>query len=106
MCPSLPTLAAVDPLKLLLPEPWRALPYFSKLDGLKGVPVINIHMCAPWHAHGCLFLPRFLPGKPAAQCCYYWWSQPRHVRPLLLGRLALKKITKGAWVRAAGLTGS
>ena len=37
--------AAVDPLKLLLPEPWRAQPYFSKLDGLKGVPVINIHMC-------------------------------------------------------------
>ena len=37
--------AAVDPLKLLLPEPWRAQPYFSKLNGLKGVPVINIHMC-------------------------------------------------------------
>ncbi len=34
----------VDPLKLLLPEPWRELPYFSKLDGLKGVPVINIHL--------------------------------------------------------------
>jgi 15-cis-phytoene desaturase len=34
----------VDPLKLLLPEPWRELPYFSKLEGLKGVPVINIHL--------------------------------------------------------------
>ncbi len=34
----------VDPLKLLLPEPWKELPYFSKLEGLKGVPVINIHL--------------------------------------------------------------
>ena len=34
----------VDPLKLLLPDPWRQLPYFQKLDGLKGVPVINIHL--------------------------------------------------------------
>ncbi|KAG5188039.1 Phytoene desaturase chloroplast precursor [Tribonema minus] len=34
----------VDPLKLMLPEPWRPLPYFKLLDGLKGVPVINIHL--------------------------------------------------------------
>ncbi len=34
----------VDPFKLLLPEPWQAMPYFRKLDGLKGVPVINIHL--------------------------------------------------------------
>lgn len=34
----------VDPLKLLLPEPWKELPYFKKLEGLKGVPVINIHL--------------------------------------------------------------
>jgi 15-cis-phytoene desaturase len=34
----------VDPLKLLLPEAWKSLPYFSKLDGLNGVPVINIHL--------------------------------------------------------------
>lgn len=34
----------VDPLKLLLPQAWRELPYFQKLDGLKGVPVINIHL--------------------------------------------------------------
>ncbi|MEB3200850.1 MAG: 15-cis-phytoene desaturase [Synechococcaceae cyanobacterium] len=34
----------VDPLKLLLPEPWKQLPYFSKLEGLNGVPVINIHI--------------------------------------------------------------
>jgi 15-cis-phytoene desaturase len=34
----------VDPLKLLLPEPWKQLPYFQKLDGLNGVPVINIHL--------------------------------------------------------------
>jgi 15-cis-phytoene desaturase len=34
----------VDPLKLLLPDAWRELPYFRKLDGLNGVPVINIHL--------------------------------------------------------------
>lgn len=34
----------VDPFKLLLPEPWQDLPYFRKLDGLNGVPVINIHL--------------------------------------------------------------
>lgn len=34
----------VDPLKLLLPEPWKTMPYFQQLDGLQGVPVINIHL--------------------------------------------------------------
>ena len=34
----------VDPFKLLLPEPWKEIPYFKKLDGLNGVPVINIHL--------------------------------------------------------------
>lgn len=36
--------AAVDPLKLLLPQPWKEMPYFTKMSELKGVPVINIHM--------------------------------------------------------------
>jgi 15-cis-phytoene desaturase len=34
----------VDPFKLLLPEPWKQMEVFQKLDGLRGVPVINIHM--------------------------------------------------------------
>ncbi|BDA45733.1 15-cis-phytoene desaturase, chloroplastic/chromoplastic [Coccomyxa sp. Obi] len=34
----------VDPLKLLLPEPWTNMPYFTKMSQLKGVPVINIHI--------------------------------------------------------------
>ncbi|MCG9886633.1 MAG: 15-cis-phytoene desaturase [Cyanobacteria bacterium] len=34
----------VDPLKLILPEPWREMPYFKQLDGLEGVPVINVHL--------------------------------------------------------------
>ena len=34
----------VDPFKLLLPEPWKQMEFFSKLDGLRGVPVINIHL--------------------------------------------------------------
>ena len=37
---------AVDPLKPLLPKAWQAEPYFSKLNALVGVPVINVHMCA------------------------------------------------------------
>ena len=34
----------VDPLKLLLPDPWRELDYFKQLEGLEGVPVINLHL--------------------------------------------------------------
>jgi 15-cis-phytoene desaturase len=34
----------VDPFKLLVPEAWKHLPYFQKLEGLNGVPVINIHL--------------------------------------------------------------
>jgi 15-cis-phytoene desaturase len=34
----------VDPLKVMLPAKWRELDYFKKLDGLEGVPVINVHL--------------------------------------------------------------
>ncbi|HEY9616094.1 MAG TPA: 15-cis-phytoene desaturase [Microcoleaceae cyanobacterium] len=34
----------VDPLKVMLPEPWKQMEYFHKLDGLEGVPVINLHL--------------------------------------------------------------
>nr|AUE44550.1 phytoene desaturase [Scytosiphon dotyi] len=34
----------VDILKLMLPQEWKPMPYFEKLNGLNGVPVINIHM--------------------------------------------------------------
>ncbi|WP_320673577.1 15-cis-phytoene desaturase [Prochlorococcus sp. MIT 1341] len=34
----------VDPFKLLLPERWKTLDIFQGLDGLRGVPVINIHL--------------------------------------------------------------
>jgi 15-cis-phytoene desaturase len=34
----------VDPLKVLLPEPWRTLEPFTKLQGLEGVPVINLSL--------------------------------------------------------------
>lgn len=34
----------VDPLKTMLPQPWRSMDYFKKLDGLEGVPVINLHL--------------------------------------------------------------
>ncbi|CAH1422935.1 unnamed protein product [Lactuca virosa] len=34
----------VDILKLLLPEEWKPIPYFKKLEKLIGVPVINVHI--------------------------------------------------------------
>lgn len=34
----------VDPLKLMLPKPWQELDYFKQLQGLEGVPVINVHL--------------------------------------------------------------
>jgi 15-cis-phytoene desaturase len=34
----------VDIIKLLLPEKWKPIPYFKKLDKLVGVPVINVHI--------------------------------------------------------------
>lgn len=34
----------VDPLKVMLPQSWREMDFFKKLDGLEGVPVINIHL--------------------------------------------------------------
>jgi 15-cis-phytoene desaturase len=34
----------VDPLKVMLPKPWREMEFFKKLEGLEGVPVINIHL--------------------------------------------------------------
>lgn len=35
---------SVDPLKVILPEPWRQMEFFQKLEGLEGVPVINLHL--------------------------------------------------------------
>ncbi|XP_060208214.1 15-cis-phytoene desaturase, chloroplastic/chromoplastic-like [Lycium barbarum] len=34
----------VDIFKLLLPEDWKEIPYFKKLEKLVGVPVINVHI--------------------------------------------------------------
>ncbi|NEO99293.1 MAG: 15-cis-phytoene desaturase [Symploca sp. SIO2E9] len=34
----------VDPLKVMLPPQWRELDFFKQLDGLEGVPVINLHL--------------------------------------------------------------
>ncbi|MGL4621709.1 15-cis-phytoene desaturase [Chroococcidiopsis sp.] len=35
---------SVDVLKKLLPTPWKQLEYFQQLNGLEGVPVINIQL--------------------------------------------------------------
>jgi hypothetical protein len=34
----------VDVVKLLVPEEWKAIPYFKKMDKFVGVPVINVHI--------------------------------------------------------------
>ncbi len=34
----------VDPLKVMLPQQWKQMEYFQKLEGLEGVPVINVHL--------------------------------------------------------------
>jgi len=34
----------VDPLKLILPQAWKQMAYFQQLEGLEGVPVINVHL--------------------------------------------------------------
>lgn len=34
----------VDPLKVMLPQPWQDMAFFQKLAGLEGVPVINLHL--------------------------------------------------------------
>ncbi|KAL2932836.1 15-cis-phytoene desaturase chloroplastic/chromoplastic [Bienertia sinuspersici] len=36
--------APVDILKLLLPDEWKEISYFKKLEKLVGVPVINVHI--------------------------------------------------------------
>jgi 15-cis-phytoene desaturase len=34
----------VDPLKVMLPAAWKQMDYFKQLDGLEGVPVVNLHL--------------------------------------------------------------
>lgn len=34
----------VDVMKVLMPEPWQGIRFFQKMQGLEGVPVINIHL--------------------------------------------------------------
>lgn len=34
----------VDVMKVLMPQPWQELACFQKLEGLAGVPVINLHL--------------------------------------------------------------
>jgi 15-cis-phytoene desaturase len=35
---------SVDVMKALMPEPWKAIEFFQKMQKLEGVPVINIHL--------------------------------------------------------------
>ena len=36
--------AAVDVVKRIIPDQWKGMDYYSKLDKLVGVPVINVHI--------------------------------------------------------------
>jgi len=35
---------SVDVVKVMLPKPWQQMEFFQKLEGLEGVPVINLHL--------------------------------------------------------------
>ncbi|MEH1934713.1 MAG: 15-cis-phytoene desaturase [Nostoc sp.] len=35
---------SVDPMKVMLPNSWKQMEFFKKLEGLEGVPVINLHL--------------------------------------------------------------
>ena len=35
---------SVDVMKVLTPAPWKSMTFFQKLEGLEGVPVINLHL--------------------------------------------------------------
>ena len=35
---------SVDVIKALMPEPWKGIQFFQKMQSLEGVPVINIHL--------------------------------------------------------------
>jgi 15-cis-phytoene desaturase len=35
---------SVDVIKVLIPQPWKTMTFFQQLEGLEGVPVINLHL--------------------------------------------------------------
>ncbi len=35
---------SVDVIKALMPQPWQKMEFFQKIEGLEGVPVINLHL--------------------------------------------------------------
>jgi 15-cis-phytoene desaturase len=35
---------SVDVMKVLMPKPWQEIEFFEKMNGLEGVPVINLHL--------------------------------------------------------------
>jgi 15-cis-phytoene desaturase len=35
---------SVDVMKVLMPQPWQQMQFFQKMEGLEGVPVINLHL--------------------------------------------------------------
>jgi 15-cis-phytoene desaturase len=35
---------SVDVMKVMMPKPWKEMEFFEKMNGLEGVPVINLHL--------------------------------------------------------------
>jgi uncharacterized protein with NAD-binding domain and iron-sulfur cluster len=68
----------VDIVKLMLPEPWKAKPFFKQLDELEGVPVINIHIW--WAAGGAMGCDGPGPGASPARANHPHHAQQAPVR--------------------------
>ena len=48
---------AVDVVKRIIPDQWKSMDYYRKLDKLVGVPVINVHIwCANCRTTLCMYL--------------------------------------------------
>ena len=68
----------VDPLKLLIPEPWQEMTYFKNLQHFEGVPVINIHLWFDQDLTAFKFTFR-LAGQP-------WWAAAQSPQAAPAGR--------------------
>ena len=68
----------VDLFKLMIPKQWKGLDTFSKLDGLNGVPVINIHL---WFDKKLTDIDHLLFSRsPLLSCLLYTSPSPRDNR--------------------------
>lgn len=72
---------AVDVVKRIIPQRWQAKPYFSQLEGLKGVPVINVHI---WFDRKLSTVDHLLFSRSKTLSVYADMSTTCRVSPLLV----------------------